>query len=95
MDPSEIRQIRERLGITQHELGHMLGVAPNTVSRWENGDHPPDRLRDQMLRQLREEVRQRENANEWGRFLASLALGAGIGAVLGTLFKDQAREPDD
>jgi len=28
---------REQLGLTQAELGQMLGVAPNTVSAWERG----------------------------------------------------------
>lgn len=32
-----VRECRLRAGITQRELGRALGVAYNTVSRWELG----------------------------------------------------------
>lgn len=36
MTPTEIRTRREQLGLTQAELAAVLGVARNTVARWEN-----------------------------------------------------------
>ena len=33
----ELRKIRAALGMTQVELAAELGVAPNTVARWEQG----------------------------------------------------------
>lgn len=33
-----IRQRRKRKGLSQFELGEKLGVARNTISRWENAD---------------------------------------------------------
>ena len=37
---SEVRFIRNALAWTQEQLGRKLGVAPETVSRWENGKKP-------------------------------------------------------
>ena len=31
----EVRRIRDKLGVTQAQLAERLGVAPNTVYRWE------------------------------------------------------------
>ena len=38
-----IRQTREKLKLTQAELGKHLGVAGNTVARWERGISSPER----------------------------------------------------
>jgi DNA-binding transcriptional regulator YiaG len=35
---SDIKNLRERLGMTQVEFARLLGVAPNTVARWERGE---------------------------------------------------------
>lgn len=41
MNPAEIRGIRKRWGMTQAELARELGVARETVSRWENAKEAP------------------------------------------------------
>ncbi len=38
MDGIELRQIRGRLRLTQAELAERLGVAPNTIARWERDE---------------------------------------------------------
>jgi len=38
MTGDEVRRLRERLGVTQARLGEMLGVARNSVARWERGE---------------------------------------------------------
>src|SRR6266699_295159 len=43
LTPSEYRQIRESLGLTQGQLADLLGVALNTVSRRELGQIVSDR----------------------------------------------------
>ena len=40
MTGSELRAIRERLGLTQVEMAERLGVAANTVARWERDEKP-------------------------------------------------------
>jgi DNA-binding transcriptional regulator YiaG len=38
-----IRELRARLGVTQDEFAHALGVAESTVRNWESGRNPPHR----------------------------------------------------
>lgn len=40
---STIKQLRESKGWTQQELADKMGVAVATVSRLENGVHPPQK----------------------------------------------------
>lgn len=34
----ELRKRRERMGLTQVELGRALAVHPNTIAKWERGE---------------------------------------------------------
>lgn len=44
MSPEEIKQLRERLKLTQPELAYKLQIAPMTVSRWERGVSDPSKV---------------------------------------------------
>jgi DNA-binding transcriptional regulator YiaG len=37
----DIKEIRNKLNMTQSEFAHELGVESITVSRWERGQHQP------------------------------------------------------
>ena len=39
-----VNQIRQRLKLSQSEFGRLLGVATNTVARWERGDLNPPKV---------------------------------------------------
>jgi HTH-type transcriptional regulator/antitoxin MqsA len=52
LHPKEIRAPRERLGLTQADFEHLLGVGANTVSRWENGHVWPNAATNALLRLL-------------------------------------------
>ena len=45
----KIRNIREKLKLTQAELGERLGVAGNTVARWERGEVQPEHPRNARI----------------------------------------------
>lgn len=50
----EIRDIRERLKLTQSALSRLLRLGSNTVSRWESGRNVQSASMDVMLRLLRD-----------------------------------------
>lgn len=39
-----VRRLRTKLGLTQEELAHALGITVGTVNRWENGRFRPSKL---------------------------------------------------
>jgi putative zinc finger/helix-turn-helix YgiT family protein len=39
----EFKFVRKSLGLRATDLGELLGVAPETISRWETGGRAPDR----------------------------------------------------
>ena len=47
-----IRDIRERLGLTQEKFAAKLGVTLPTINRWENGRAEPSPMAIQNLREL-------------------------------------------
>ena len=48
--PEEVRQGREKLGLTQKQFANLLGVGEATVSRWETGAQIQQRAMDRFLR---------------------------------------------
>ena len=48
--PEEIRQGREKLGLTQKQFANLLGVGESTVSRWETGAQIQQRAMGRFLR---------------------------------------------
>ena len=48
--PEEIRQGREKIGLTQKEFANLLGVGEATISRWETGAQIQQRAMDRFLR---------------------------------------------
>ena len=55
MQGTELRQLRIALGLTQEELGEMIGTGDVTISRWENAHHAPSPLAQKALAALRVE----------------------------------------
>jgi putative zinc finger/helix-turn-helix YgiT family protein len=50
LPPGQIRHNREQLGLSQRDLADHLGVAAETISRWENGALIQSRAMDRYLR---------------------------------------------
>jgi len=46
----EIRFLRKRLRKKSADFGRMIGVVPEQVSRWENGDNSPSDSADKLIR---------------------------------------------
>ena len=49
MTPRELRDLRTGRAHSQRQLAAVLGVAGNTVARWERGERPIPRWVDQVL----------------------------------------------
>lgn len=56
-----IREIRQRLGLSQEKLAAKLGVSFRTVNRWENGRAVPSSL---ALKQFKGLLRQMNHSPE-------------------------------
>lgn len=52
LTPEQIKDVRERLGITQQLLSRLLGVGDKTVARWECGMVIQNKMADDLLRLL-------------------------------------------
>jgi putative zinc finger/helix-turn-helix YgiT family protein len=55
--PNEIREIRERYGLTQRQLEQIMGTGIKTAVRWENGTVCQSRAADLLLRLLAADAR--------------------------------------
>lgn len=40
-DPDQLRPLREQAGLTQRDLGQVIGVSPLAVGLWERGEREP------------------------------------------------------
>ena len=49
--PALVKGLRERLGLTQEQFAHKVGVTFSTVNQWENGRRQPQPF---LLKRLRE-----------------------------------------
>ena len=84
MSGAQIRELREKLGLTQSELAQLLGVHAVTVSRWETGPNfqpPPYQMA------LLSEFQKAAEAKSFDRTLKNLLVSAGIVAVIYLLLK--------
>jgi transcriptional regulator with XRE-family HTH domain len=70
MESVDIRRLRQRLGLTQRELGERLDVDQGTVSRWERGIESPRPSRQSQLRKLQS---RNEDDRQFSRSLAFVA----------------------
>jgi DNA-binding transcriptional regulator YiaG len=52
----EVKQLRDKLELTQEQLAHKLGVTVKTVNRWERGRAKPSPLAVKLLDQLSEQL---------------------------------------
>jgi putative zinc finger/helix-turn-helix YgiT family protein len=73
LQPDEIRSQRESLGLTQTKLAERLGVAQETISRWESGLVIQSRANDNLMRLYFTQSDVRDALAERERELASAA----------------------
>ena len=42
--PSIVKNVREKLGMSQEEMAHALKISFATINRWENGKTHPNKM---------------------------------------------------
>lgn len=57
MTPTSLKRIRRELGLTQEALAAAVGVARETVARWETGVHGIPEPTVRLIRRIRAEGR--------------------------------------
>jgi len=50
LTPREIREIRERTGLSQEDMARLLGIGDKTYARWESGRSFQNRSSDYLIR---------------------------------------------
>lgn len=90
MTPDRIARIRERTGWTLQEMGDTLGVNRSTVYHWEKGNREPTPYHREVLRNIEQQLNQRDQQQrkQFVQAITGLAAGAGIAALLSFLFSD-------
>jgi len=54
--PKLVRELRERLGLTQEQFAQRVGVTFGSVNRWENGKRTPQPFLIRRLLEMKEEL---------------------------------------
>lgn len=52
LTPGEMNGVREKMGLSQQEMSHLLGVEESTYARWECGRSLPTRSGDALIRKM-------------------------------------------
>jgi DNA-binding transcriptional regulator YiaG len=65
-----VRELRKSLGLSQENFSRLLGVAVQTVNRWENGLAAPSGLADSLLESLGKVVASGQSPKLLEEFLA-------------------------
>ncbi len=60
MNGTDIKKLRESLGLSTQELADKFGVARYTINRWERGITKPHPVFEKMLEKLKKEVKPNE-----------------------------------
>lgn len=83
----DVKELRAALGLTQSEMGRLLGVEPTSVARWAAGA-PPGGAPRAILRALEAFVKREP---EIAKRLAARGADVGLRALLEELFDRWAR----
>ncbi len=75
---SQIREVREKLGLKQAEFASILGVHAVTVSRWESDQLLPTAYQLGLIHKFAEAARRQEAKNEIATIIVTAGAIAGL-----------------
>ena len=64
MKGSELKEWRQRHGMTQEELAREVGVSWSTVAKWEGGQRQPGRLTQPLIERAIRRIEKREGKSK-------------------------------
>ncbi len=64
-----MRELRKRLGLSQEQLAHQLGVSFQTVNRWENSRATPSKMGMKLIEQFLMEM-PTQDQELWEQYLS-------------------------
>ena len=86
-----ILKLRNQLGLTQQQLGQLLGAHWMTVSKWERGVLAPNDYQQALMIEFEKAARTRQ-VQQQKDALGSMLIGAGVAAVLLVLLNAAKRD---
>jgi DNA-binding transcriptional regulator YiaG len=78
MECSEIKSIRQLLGLNQVQFAQLMGVHPITLSKWEGGITSPTDYQEAFLNQYRVAAKNKQVRDE----LKNVLIAAGVIAAV-------------
>jgi transcriptional regulator with XRE-family HTH domain len=61
MNAAELRKLRKKLGWSQARLAREVGVAPNSVARWERGEMAISEPSARLIRRIADDPKVKTN----------------------------------
>ena len=83
MEGSEIKALRESLGLNQVEFAQLNGVHPITISKWERAESAPTSYQKALFDQFRQAAKDRQVRDT----LKDILISAGVALALALLLK--------
>jgi len=84
MTGSDVAAVRKSLGMTQAQLGQLLGVYFFIVLKWERGQLSPSFYQAAMLQSF---TKARQNQPDIGDVVVGLLVGAGVALAIYAILK--------
>jgi transcriptional regulator with XRE-family HTH domain len=88
MKATDIRAIREALGLNQLQFAQLLGVHPMTVSKWEREEASPTDYQAAFLSQFQAAAKNKIDTDN----LKNLLIVAGVIAALVFIFQNASKK---
>lgn len=89
MNASDIRKLREQLGLNQVEFSQLAGVHPITVSKWERNEATPSAYQSALFEEFRTGARNQKVRETLKGILVSAGVILAVALLLKHLMKNK------
>jgi predicted transcriptional regulator len=89
LNASDIRKLREQLGLNQVEFSQLAGVHPITVSKWERNEATPSAYQSALFEEFRTGARNQKVRETLKGILVSAGVILAVALLLKHLMKNK------